>query len=62
MLGGDSVDQDYHTGTSYVYVLQLRRITLLVAKLVDAYALAEDSTTVHQQGVLTYKLYAISRI
>jgi len=30
-----------------------------LSKVVDAYALADDSTTVHQQGVLTYKLYAI---
>jgi len=27
-------------------------------EVVDAYALADDSTTVHQQGVLTYKLFA----
>ena len=30
-------------------------------KVVDAYALAVGSTSVHQQGVLTYKLYAILR-
>jgi len=28
-------------------------------QVVDAYALADDSSTVHQQGVLTYKLLAI---
>jgi len=28
-------------------------------ELVDAYALADDSTIVHQQGVLTYMLFAI---
>jgi len=27
----------------------------------DAYALADDSTTVHQQGVLTYKLVAVQK-
>jgi len=42
-----------------VYIHHQPDIHSTLYQVVDAYALADDSTTIHQQGVLKYKLYAV---